>query len=95
MARQTERLGDARGNHRRAVADREHAVNGLIARNVEDRCDRRQLVMEVNRDGLVLPRIVEDVTTIGRKDELDAHTFRGLAERAGLIAGCGRQQQHS
>src|SRR5262245_19986546 len=35
------------------------------------------------------------MTTIRRKDEVDAELLRRLTERAGLISGCRRQQENS
>ena len=50
--------------------------SGRVGGRLEDRGDRRVLVVEANRDRVVLPRILDQVTPIGREDELHAEPRR-------------------
>src|SRR5437870_11321576 len=61
VTRKTERLRDARGHHGRPVADREETIERSARQN---RGDGRVLVVKANRDRAVLPRVVDEVTTI-------------------------------
>ena len=76
MARQPEARGRARGQDRRAIADREHAVKRRVPRGGDDRLERRVLLVEADGDGAIAPRIVELLAAIGREHELDAELAR-------------------
>ena len=93
MTGKTEPLGDARGDHRRPIADRDDAVDRRRPGGVDDRLDRRVFVVKPDRNRPVAPGIVEHVAAIGGKDQLDAEALGGLAERARLISGRRREQQ--
>ncbi len=95
VASQTQPLGDARGNHRRTVADRDQAIERRRPGGVDDRLDRRVFVVKSDRDRAVPPGIVEHVTAIGGEDERHAETLGGLAKRARLIPRRRREQQHA
>ena len=87
MPRQAEALGDARGDHRRPIADDEQAVDRPGSGRPRIAVHRRVLVVEPDRNRGVLPRILDQMTAVRREDELHAKPSRRLAERAGLIAG--------
>src|SRR5262245_35012553 len=95
MAREAERLRRARGDHRRPIADDDDAVEGAILGGRENGGYRRCFVVEANRDGAVLPGIVDQVTAIGCKDELHAKSSRSLAKRTRLVARRRRQYEDS
>ena len=95
MAREPEAFENPRGNDRRPIADRKHAVDRALDRRVQDRRRRSELVVEADRQRLVAPRVVEHVAAIGRVDEIDAEPLRRLAERARLVSGRRRKQQDS
>ena len=92
---QTQPLGDARGNHRRPIADRDEAVEGRRPGGLDDRLDRRVFVVKPDRDRAVPPGILEHVTAIGGKDQRHAEALGGLAKRTRLIPGRRREQQHA
>src|SRR5919197_2280867 len=94
MTGKTKRLRDAGGDHRRAIADDEDGVNRPPASRIDNRVYRARLVMEANRNRVVLPRVFEHVAAIGREHELDAQTLGRLTKRARLITRCRREQQH-
>ena len=76
MARQPEARGRARGQDRRAVPHREHAVKRRVPRGGDDRLERRVLLVEAHADGAIAPGIVELLTSVGRKHDLDAELAR-------------------
>ena len=97
MPRQPQRLARQRGEHRRAVADGEYPVHGPVASRLADRLEERRvgIVLEADRDRPIAPRVVQLVTPVGREDQLDTQPFGRLTERAGLVPGRCRDQQHS
>ncbi len=87
-ARQAERFRDSRADHRRPIADDQHAVDRRGLRRFDDRRNRRGLLVgEADRDRIVLPRVFEQMTPIGREDELHPEPLRRFAEGARLVAG--------
>jgi len=90
VPRQPQRLRDARGDHRGPVANGHDAIERLRLRDVDNRRDRCVLVVESDRDRLVLPRILDEMTPIGRVDKLHAEALGRLAKRPCLVAcRCG------
>ena len=87
MDRQIERLTGAGGDHRRPVAEGNQSIEPAPPRRLDDRRHRSILVMEPDRNGAVVPRILEHVTAVGREDQLDAKPFGGVTERARLVSG--------
>ena len=87
MDGQIERLTGPRGDHRRPVAERNQSIEPASPRRVDDRRHRSILVMEPDRNGAVLPRILEHVAPVGREDQLDAKPFGRFTERARLVPG--------
>ena len=87
MPRQAEPLGDARADHGRAIADDEQAVERTHRGRLENRRDRGVLVVKPDRNRLVLPRILDQMTAIGREDELHPKPRGGIAKRARLVSG--------
>src|SRR5438093_13048929 len=90
MPRQTELFGDARGDHRRPVADDDDPVDRSSLRRLENRGGRCILVVKPNRNRAVLPGILDQVTPIRREDKLHPKPLGGLTKRARLVAGSGR-----
>ena len=86
---------DARGDHRRPVADREDAVERRARAAATIAADRAVFVVEPDRNRLVPPRILEHVAPIGREHQLDAEPLGRLAERARLISGRRRQEENA
>ena len=95
MTGQPEHFGDSCGNNGRTVTDGQHAVHRPIAKRIDNGGHRAALVVKMNRNRVIRPRVVEHLTAIGRKHQLDAEAFRCLAKRSRLIAGRRRQQEHA
>src|SRR5262245_9374289 len=93
MPRNAQRLRRTGGDDRRPIADNEEAVERAIGGGRENGGDRRVLVIKADRDGAVLPGVVNQVAAIGRKEEFDAKASRSLAEGSRLITGGGRQDE--
>jgi hypothetical protein len=66
-----------------------------FAADLEDRRHRRVLVVKPDRNRLVLPGILDQVTPIGAVDKLHPEPFGRVAERARLISGCRRQYEYA
>ena len=92
IARKSEPLGHPGGENRRTIADREHAVKG---RPPDDLLERRRFVVEPDGDRAIAPRVVELLTPIRGKHELDAQLLGGIVERPQLIAGGRREKEDS
>jgi hypothetical protein len=86
MPWQAERVRDPRANHGRPIAYDQDPVERPRARSTDDRRHRSVLLVKANRDGLVLPRIVEHAAPIGREDELHSKPLGCFTERARLIS---------
>src|SRR5437764_10148496 len=98
VARESERPRDMRGNHRRSIADDEQAPDGvirLLARGGKNRVNRRALLVKADRDGAILPRVLEHVAAIRREDELHPESLGGLAERTRLVSRRRREQEYA
>src|SRR4029079_8371416 len=57
--------------------------------------DRSRFVVEPNSQGLVLPGILEHVAAVGGKDQIEAQSFSGFAERARLVPGGRGKEEDS
>ena len=90
-----QRVRHTGGEQGRAIADGEDAMDRPILRCSPDGLDRRVRVVEAHRDRVVTPRIVETVTPIGCKHQLDPGARRRVSERAQLISGGRRKNEHS
>ena len=95
MTRQPEPFLHARRDHRRPIADGEHAVKRTRPGQLENRPRRRRLVREPDGNRPVPPRILEHVAAIGREHQIDAETLGRLTERARLISGRRGEEKNS
>src|SRR5260221_114343 len=77
------------------IADDENAVEWTIGGGLEDRGHRRVLVVEADRDGAVLPGILDQMAAVGREHELHAEARGRVAKRARLIAGRRREDENT
>ena len=68
--------------------------NGFAFGHVENRRHRRVFVVKPDRNRLILPGILDQVTPIGGVDELHPHPFGRLAERTRLITRRRRQYEY-
>src|SRR5437899_6390550 len=93
MTGQPQRFGHTRSNNCWPVADHQDAVDRAGARSLENRLDRRLLVIETDGNRPIAPRVVEHMAAIGGEHELDAEPVSGVAERARLIAGRGGEKE--
>ena len=87
MPRQPELSSDAGRDDGRPVADDDQAVERPGGSRLEDGGHGRVLVVEADRNRVVLPRILDQVTPIRREDEFDPEPRGGVTERARLVAG--------
>jgi hypothetical protein len=88
--------GQAEGFHHagsddcRSISYSDHPIDGSALSRVEDGPDRSRFVVETNRQGVVMPWVVEHVAPVGREDQVHTQTFRGFSEGARLITGRSR-----
>ena len=68
------------------IADDQDAVDRMGAGPIEDGGDGPVLVVEPHGDGRVLPRVLEHVAAVGRKNKIGADPRRGISEASGLVA---------
>ena len=87
MPGQAETLRDACADDRRPIADHKQAIDRTGGGGLQDRRHRRVLVVEPNRNRGVPPRILDQMTPIGREDELRANPVRRVSKRTRLVAG--------
>ncbi len=82
-----------RGDDGRTVADGEHAVQRSFRRRGQNVGHRSVFVVEANRDGVVAPGIVQLMTAIRRKHQIDRQRLRCLRERPRLISRRRRKKK--
>src|SRR5262245_46105705 len=90
-----ERLRRSRREDNGTVADGDDAIEWPRPRRLDDRRQRRVLFMEANRDGFIAPRIVELMTPIRRKHQLNPGALCCVAKRAKLITGRGGEDENA
>jgi hypothetical protein len=84
-----------RAEHGGAIADDKQALYGPLTSPFDNRADGTVLIVETDWNRLVLPRIVELVTSIGGENEVNPRAFRDFAKRPRLISRRRRQQKDS
>ena len=91
--RAAQHFSHAGGNHRRAIADGDDAVDRPRPDRVQDLRDGGVLLVKPDRNRPVAPGISQDVTAVGRVDQIDAEMRGGVFEGAGLITRGSREQE--
>ena len=72
MPWEADRLAGQRRKDRRSVAESQHPVDWCPFVELGHGFHERDIFVKANRQRLVLPRIVEQVTAVGGEEQLDA-----------------------
>ena len=95
VVKNTEAARGVGGSDGGTVAERENSADVLSTDSFQDRVGRRFRRFEMYWNRPVAPGIIELVTAIGYKPEIDAELLRGFVKAADLVPEFGSEDEES